>query len=553
MRKLKHLCLLSLLALSASAQVVKTTPHKPIQNNHLEHISSSAVYAQKQDSETPLKMALPRLKGEAADAHRVADAGAITPEPGKTGAAPAKRPRPGVEGQTPDNLEEVRVTGVRVSRSATATNTSAPLIETPATVNVLTRDFLGAIGARRIEEALQYVPGASAESVNASGTAFNIRGFSTQVFGGGASGEGSVQIDNYRTAGRRYHFDPALYERIDVLKGAAALLYGTADPGGVARYVSKKPQFERLHRFETTLGSFDTMRGTLDLTGPLGKGDQAAYRLIATGLNSNQPFHGGNDDISFDDRRIINPQLAWRTPGGGELNLSYEYSQHKSTLDPGIKRLASGAFTFNTKPFLGPDSFLDRAHHIGVAQFAQPIAGNWEILVGGKMGRSRLDYLWDAGFGSPDANNRLNRFTSPSNARLQHEEIRAQLAGQFNTGALLQHQVTVGDPANPGFFILAGVISARAALSSRRRATLPARSACSVVTAIWMPSSSRAEIRTTGRTACQSTRSRCSGNTSSRGTLRDGAPASALSMSANVRGTLPTDSNCRPMSAWTPL
>ena len=389
-------------------------------------------------------MAPLRLKVEAENAYQIADAGAITPEPGQTGKAPAKRPRPGVEGQAPDNLEEVRVTGVRESRSATATNTSAPLIETPATVNVLTGDFLGAIGARRIEEALQYVPGASAESVNASGTAFNIRGFSTWVFGGGASGEGSVQIDNYRTAGRRYHFDPALYERIEVLKGAAALLYGTTDPGGVVRYVSKKPQFERLHRFEATLGSFETVRGALDLTGPLGTGDQAAYRLIATGLNSNQPFHGGNDDISFDDRRIINPQLAWRTPGGGELNLSYEYSKHKSTLDPGIERLANGAFTFNTRPFLGPDSFLDRAHHIGVAEFAQPIAGNWAILVGGKMGRSRLDYLWDVSAGSPDVNNRLNRLTSRSNARMRHQEIRAQLAGQFNTGPLLQHQVTVG-------------------------------------------------------------------------------------------------------------
>ena len=220
MHKLQHLCLLSLLALSASASATKTTPppHKSIQNNHLDHIVSP-VYAQKQGSETPLKMAPLPFEGEAENAYQIVDAGAITPEPGKTGAATAKRPRPSVEGQAPENLEEVRVTGARVSRSATATatNTSAPLIETPATVNVLTGDFLGVIGARRIEEALQYVPGASAESVNASGTAFNIRGFSTWVFGGGASGEGSVQIDNYRTAGRRYHFDPALYERIDVL------------------------------------------------------------------------------------------------------------------------------------------------------------------------------------------------------------------------------------------------------------------------------------------------------------------------------------------------
>ena len=335
--------------------------------------------------------------------------------------------------------------GFRARNSVVATNADAPLIETPATVNVATRDFLDTIGARRIEEVLQYVPGASAESVNASGTGFNIRGFSTSVFGSVAGGgEASIQIDNYRSATRRYHFDPALYERIDVLKGSAALLYGTAGPGGVVRYVTRKPQFERLHRFEATLGSFETMRGTIDLSGPLGDDSKVAYRLIATGLNSNQSFHGDNDDISFDDRRIINPQLIWLTPGGGELYLNYEYSRHESTFDPGIKRLTDGSFTFNSRPFLGPDNFLERENHIGVAEFTQSLGANWQILVGGKIGRSNVDNFTDASFGLPNADNRLNRFTGRSDERMDHEEIRAQLSGQFNTGSLLQHQVTVG-------------------------------------------------------------------------------------------------------------
>ena len=336
------------------------------------------------------------------------------------------------------------IEGFRAKGSSAATNVDAPLIETPATVNVATGDFIDTIGARRIEEILQYVPGASAESVNASGTGFNIRGFSTTLVGGVAAGEGSVQIDNHWPAGRRYHFDPALYERIDILKGGAALLYGTADPGGVVRFVTKKPQFETNYRFEGTLGSFETARGTIDFTGPLGESGHAAYRLIATGLTSNQSFHGDNDDISFDDRLIINPQLTWRTPGGGELNLSYEYSKHESTFDPGIKRLADGSFTFNSEPFLSPDNSIDRENHIGVAEFTQPIGDKWEILVGGSIGRTDGDLFTDASFGSPDGNDKLGRSTQSNAEDFEQEGVRAQLSGQFNTGSLLRHQVTLG-------------------------------------------------------------------------------------------------------------
>ena len=61
----------------AGRQDNSPSPHKSIHNNHLECISL-AVYAQKQDPETPLKMAPSRIKGEAENACRVADAGAGT-------------------------------------------------------------------------------------------------------------------------------------------------------------------------------------------------------------------------------------------------------------------------------------------------------------------------------------------------------------------------------------------------------------------------------------------------------------------------------------------
>jgi len=343
-------------------------------------------------------------------------------------------------------LEPIQVAGeglggFRADSSSSATNVNARLIETPATVNVLTGDFIDTIGARRIEEMLQYVPGASAESANATGNQFNIRGFRMLSSGGGGDST-NIRIDDNRVQARRYHFDPTLYERIDVLKGNASLLYGTAAPGGVVRYVTKKPQFESRHRVEATLGSFETVRGTVDSTGPLG--DNVAYRIIATALDSNQSFHGDNDDRSFDDRFILNPQLTWLTPGGGELRVSYEYSEHDNALDPGIKRLSDGSFTFNSEPFLSQDNFMNRETHIGVIDFIQPIGENWQVQVGGSIGRTDIDALWDFASGNPDATDQIARFTRRFTEDAEHEEARAELSGRFNTGSLLQHNLTVG-------------------------------------------------------------------------------------------------------------
>lgn len=210
------------------------------------------------------------------------------------------------------------------------------------------------------------------------------------------------------------------------------------------QFVTKRPEFERRTRIEGTLGSFETSRLTLDTTGPLGEGDKFAYRLVATGLDSNQPFHGDNDDRSFDERLIVNPQLTWLTPGGGELRASYEYSQHDNAIDPGIKRLADGSFTFNTEPFLGPDSKFERENHIGMLEFTQPLGDAWELNVAGAIGRTDFDGLWDASFGDPDAGNMLSRSTRRFKEDFESEELRAELKGDFNTGEWMEHQLTVG-------------------------------------------------------------------------------------------------------------
>ena len=118
--------------------------------------------------------------------------------------------------------------------------------------------------------------------------------------------------------------------------------------------------------------------------------------------------------------------------------------KRENALDPGIKRLTGGTFTFNTEPFLGPDSSIDRENHIGVMEFTQPIGDNWELLIGGSIGRSDVRDLTDTSFGNPDASNNLDRNTRLTDTDFEHEGFRAELSGEFNTGSLLRHQITLG-------------------------------------------------------------------------------------------------------------
>ena len=79
-----------------------------------------------------------------------------------------------------------------------------------------------------------------------------------------------------------------------------------------------------------------------------------------------------------------------------------------------------------TLPFLGTDDSIDRENHIGVVEFTQSIGHNWELLVGGSIGRADADLFTDASFGSPDVNDNLGRSTSFNAEDFDQEGGRAQ-------------------------------------------------------------------------------------------------------------------------------
>ena len=66
-------------------------------------------------------------------------------------------------------------------------------------------------------------------------------------------------------------------ERLEVLKGAAAMLYGRIEPGGMLNLVTKKPLDIPYYSLQQQFGSYDLYRTTLDATGPVPGNDALLY------------------------------------------------------------------------------------------------------------------------------------------------------------------------------------------------------------------------------------------------------------------------------------
>ena len=159
-----------------------------------------------------------------------------------------------------------RFDGYVATRSGTGTKTDTPLIETPQSITVVGANEINIRKAQSLAELLSY----SASILQRNGQDPTSDGLIIRGFASGAR-DGSMYRD-----GKRYlvnGFDgtqePFGVERVEVLKGAASLLYGASAPGGIINSVSKRPTTESINEIGLDLGSFNRKQLTADFAGAL--------------------------------------------------------------------------------------------------------------------------------------------------------------------------------------------------------------------------------------------------------------------------------------------
>jgi len=188
--------------------------------------------------------------------------------------------------------------------------------------------------------AFKNVPGAGvAEIRNQGRTTFISRGFATPQLV--RNGVGSF---TYTTV------DPANLERIEVIKGPSATLFGStlSSFGGLFNRVTKKPFEQFKGEVSYSAGSFDLNRLTADINAPLNK-EKTALLRINTALHSEKSFQ----DAGFTKNFLIAPSFAYKVNDKLTLMLDVEMGWNKATSPTRFAPSAKGKAR-NVKDLLMP-------------------------------------------------------------------------------------------------------------------------------------------------------------------------------------------------------
>jgi catecholate siderophore receptor len=239
----------------------------------------------------------------------------------------AAAPSVGRAQETVTEVEPIIVTGRTrgyvAIESFTATRTDTPLIDIPQSVIVVTRAQLDDQAAHSLGDVLRYVPGVTVGQGEGNRDQITLRGQNTTA---------DFFLDGARDDVQYFR---GLYnlERVEVLKGPYALIFGRGGGGGIVNRVQKTPSADApFFGARTGVNSFGAHDLALDLNLPISP--TSAFRLNAVyeSLDNHRDFHEG-------ERFAVNPYFAAELGGGWRLGVSYEHVDDDRVTDRGVPSL----------------------------------------------------------------------------------------------------------------------------------------------------------------------------------------------------------------------
>lgn len=286
-------------------------------------------------------------------------------------------------------IEAVEVVGRRDSGSyladdAQGSKSSLPLRELPQAVRIMPRQALDDLGALRIDDALDYAGGVSRQ--NSFGGLWDniaIRGLAGDpnngmalLLNGFAANRGGINAPR----------DTANVERIEFLKGPAAALYGSSEPGGTLNIVSKRPLWRPALALDAVVGSFGLRRAALDATGPLG--ESLAWRLNA----ASERRDSFRDHVQT-RRNLLAPALSFKAGPDTRIEYRGELLRHVGTLDRGIPAINGKLGVVPRERFLGEpgDGDIRIFNSTQQLMLEHALPGDWQLRAGLLWKRATLD------------------------------------------------------------------------------------------------------------------------------------------------------------------
>ena len=160
---------------------------------------------------------------------------------------------------------------------ATATRLVLTPRETPQSISVVTRQAMDDFGLNSIDDVMRHTPGITVSTYDSERTNYYSRGFSINTF----QYDGIPTLRDAQYSAGQTLTDMALYDRIEVLKGATGLLTGAGGVGGTLNLIRKKPTADFQGSIELGAGSWDNYRSQIDVSGPLTETGNIRGRAVA--------------------------------------------------------------------------------------------------------------------------------------------------------------------------------------------------------------------------------------------------------------------------------
>ena len=160
---------------------------------------------------------------------------------------------------------------------ATATRMVLTPRETPQSITVITRQHMDDFGLNSIDEVMRHTPGITVSTFDSERTNYYARGFSVENF----QYDGIPTLRNSAYSSGQTLSDMAIYDRVEILKGATGLLTGAGAPGATINLIRKKPTREFKASIDVGAGSWDNYRTQVDVSGPLTDSGNIRGRAVA--------------------------------------------------------------------------------------------------------------------------------------------------------------------------------------------------------------------------------------------------------------------------------
>ncbi|HVU59096.1 MAG TPA: TonB-dependent siderophore receptor [Puia sp.] len=200
-----------------------------------------------------------------------------------------------------------------------ATKTEAPVKDIPQSISTITKELI----RDKMEFTKKDALDAAAGVTHYSGyDEYTIRGFRAENAG---------NINGLRGYNSTYTSSMLVnIERIEVIKGPVASLYGNGDPGGTINMVTKKPLDQQAYSIDLYGGSYNHFRAQGDMTGPLNTGKTLLYRFNA-GYDNSRSFR----DQSFNKAYQLAPSFSFIPNTRLKINVDFSLSHVSTVLDRG--------------------------------------------------------------------------------------------------------------------------------------------------------------------------------------------------------------------------